>query len=53
MIKFQQSQALTSHFESFWSVVIVALIVGISNTRLIGLCLILQKVFILEEMGLE
>ena len=22
MIKFQQSQALTSHFESFWSIVI-------------------------------
>ena len=22
MIKFQQSQALTSHFESFWSVVL-------------------------------
>ena len=23
MIKFQQSQALTSHFESFWSIVLI------------------------------
>ena len=29
MIKFQQSQALTSHFESFWSIVISVESLGI------------------------